>query len=166
LETICAKLERDPLARYRSTGQLADDLDAGCLGVRLSQGPVATCASWVRRNPLVAQMAALLLVMATAVGVMISKAQTVSPFTASGIAVLPFESLSPDNESAFFAYGVYDGVWSKLAKLANLKVINHNSVAKYRGAHNTQEIGRALNAAYTTGNVQRQGASIRLNASD
>jgi TolB-like protein/Flp pilus assembly protein TadD len=110
-------------------------------------------------------MAALLLVMATAVGVMISKAQTVSPFTASGIAVLPFESLSSDKESASFAYGVYDGVWSKLAKLANLKVINHNSVAKYRGAHDTQEIGRALNVAYVlTGNVQRQGASIRLNA--
>src|SRR5262249_60242812 len=55
--------------------------------------------------------------------------------------------------------------WSKLAKLANLKVINHNSVAKYRGAHNTQEIGRALNVAYVlTGNVQRQGAGIRLNA--
>src|SRR5206468_98511 len=62
-------------------------------------------------------------------------------------------------------YGVYDGVWSTLAKLANLKVINHNSVAKYRGAHNTEEIGRALNVAYVlTGNVQRQGASIRLNA--
>ncbi len=88
-----------------------------------------------------------------------------TPFTASGIAVLPFESLSSDKESAFFAYGVYDGVWSKLAKLANLKVINHNSVAKYRGAHDTQEIGRALNVAYLlTGNVQRQGASIRLNA--
>jgi len=106
-----------------------------------------------------------LLVMATAVGVMVSKAQTVSPFTASGIAVLPFESLSSDKENSLFASGVYDGVRSKLAKLANLKVINHNSVAKYRGAHNTQEIGRALNVAYVlTGNVQRQGASIRLNA--
>ena len=78
---------------------------------------------------------------------------------------MPFESLSPDKENAFFAYGVYDGVWSKLAKLANLKVINHNSVAKYRGAHNTQEIGRALNVAYVLmGNVQGQGASIRVNA--
>src|SRR5437762_14167255 len=103
--------------------------------------------------------------MGRAVSVMISKTQTVTPPTASGIAVLPFESIDPDNDSTFFADGVYDGVWSKLAKLANLKVINHNSVAKYRGAHNTQEIGRALNVAYVlTGNVQRQGASIRLNA--
>ena len=169
LETICAKcLERDPRARYRSAGELADDLERWLHGHSIVARPVSPPVHlwrWVRRNPLVAQMAALLLVMATAVGVMISKAQTVSPSTASGIAVLPFESLSSDKESAFFAYGVYDGVWSKLAKLANLKVINHNSVAKYRGAHNTQEIGRALNVAYVlTGNVQRQGASIRLNA--
>ena len=169
LETICAKcLERDPRARYRSAGELADDLERWLHGHSIVARPVSPPVHlwrWVRRNPLVAQMAALLLAMATAVGVMISKAQTVTPSTASGIAVLPFESLSPDKESAFFAYGVYDGVWSKLAKLANLKVINHNSVAKYRGAHDTQEIGRALNVAYVlTGNVQRQGASIRLNA--
>ena len=169
LETVCAKcLERDPRARYHSADKLADDLERWLHGHSIVARPVSPPVHlwrWVRRNPLVAQMAALLLTLATAVGVMISKAQTVSPFTASGIAVLPFESLSSDKESAFFAYGVYDGVWSKLAKLANLKVINHNSVAKYRGAHNTQEIGRALNVAYVlTGNVQRQGASIRLNA--
>src|SRR5512132_4423315 len=169
LETICAKsLERDPKARYQSAGELADDLERWLHGHSIVARPVSPPVHlwrWVRRNPLVAQMAALLLTLATAVGVMISKAQTVVPFTASGIAVLPFESLSSDKESVFFAYGVYDGVWSKLAKLANLKVINHNSVAKYRGAHDTQEIGRALDVAYVlTGNVQGQGASIRLNA--
>src|SRR5215467_4963449 len=169
LETICAKcLERDPLARYRSAGELADDLERWLHGRSIVARPVSPPVHlwrWVRRNPLVAQMAALLLTMAIAVGVMISKSQTVSPFEASGIAVLPFETLSSDKESALFASGVYDGVLSKLAKLANLKVINHNSVAKYRGAHDIQEIGRALNVAYLlTGNVQRQGAGIRLNA--
>jgi serine/threonine protein kinase/Flp pilus assembly protein TadD len=169
LETICAKsLERDPKARYQSAGELGDDLERWLHGDSIVARPVSPPVHlwrWVRRNPLVAQMAALLLTMATVVGVMISKAQTVVPFTARGIAVLPFESLSSDKESEFFAHGVYDGVWSKLAKLANLKVINHNSVAKYDGAHDTQEIGRALDVAYVlTGNVQRQGASIRLNA--
>src|SRR5438477_3059201 len=169
LETICAKcLERDPLARYRSAGELADDLEHWLLGRSIVARPVSPPVHlwrWVRRNPLVAQMAALLFVMGIAVSVMISKAQPVSPPAASGIAVLPFESIGPDNDGTFFAEAVYDGVLSKLAKLANLKVINHNSVAKYRGAQNTQEIGRALNVAYVlTGNVQRQGASIRLNA--
>src|SRR6059058_2601865 len=130
LETICAKcLERDPLARYRSAAELADDLERWLHGHSIVARPVSPPVHlwrWVRRNPLVAQMAALLLAMATVVGVMISKAQTVSPPAASGIAVLPFESVGPDKDTAFFANGVYDGVLSKLAKIANLKVINHN----------------------------------------
>ena len=167
LETICAKcLERDPLARYRSAGELADDLEHWLLGRSIVARPVSPPVHlwrWVRRNPLVAQMAALLVAMATVVGVMISKAQPVSPPAASGIAVLPFESIGPDNDGTFFAEGVYDGVLSKLAKLANLKVINHNSVAKYRGAQNTQEIGRALNAAYVlAGSVTRDAGRIHL----
>jgi TolB-like protein len=68
------------------------------------------------------------------------------PAAAIGIAVLPFESLSPEKENAFFADGVY-GVSTELARVANLKVISHNSVAKYVGARNAKEIGRALNVA-------------------
>jgi serine/threonine-protein kinase len=169
LETICSKcLERDPAARYRSAGELADDLERWLHGHSIIARPVSPPVHlwrWVRRNPLVAQMAALLLAMSIAVGVMISKAQTVRPLAVSGIAVLPFESFGPDKETAFFAYAVHDGVSSKLEKLANLKVINHNSVAKYSGARNSHEIGRDLNVAYVLhGNVQKQGASIRLNA--
>ena len=169
LETICAKcLERDPAARYRSAGELADDLERWLHGRSIVARPVSPPVHlwrWMRRNPLVAQMAALLLAMATVVGVMISKAQTVSPPAASGIAVLPFESLSPDKENAFFADGVYDGVLTKLAKLANLKVINHNSVAKYRGARDTLEIGRELNVAYVLkGSVRRDADRIHVNA--
>ncbi len=168
LETICAKcLERDPLARYRSAGELADDLERWLQGRSIVARPVSPPVHlwrWVRRNPLVAQMAALLVVMATAVGVMISKAQTVIPFTASGIAVLPFESVSSDKETAFFADGVYDGVLTKLEKLANLKVINHQSVAKYRGARDTLEIGGALNVAYLLkGSVRKDANRIHVN---
>ena len=169
LETICAKsLERDPLARYRSASELADDLERWLHGRSIVARPVSPPVHlwrWVRRNPLVAQMAALLLAMVTVVGVMISKAQTVSPPAASGIAVLPFESLGPDKENAFFAYGVYDGALTKLAKLANLKVINHPSVAKYRGARDTLEIGRALDVAYVLkGSVRKDADKIHVNA--
>src|SRR5213078_1223476 len=145
LEIICAKcLERDPHVRYASAGELAEDLERWLRGHSIVARPVSPPVRlwrWSRRNPVLAGMAALLLAMATAVGVMISKAQTVSPPAASGIAVLPFESLSPDKENPFFANGVYDGVLTKLAKLANLKVIDHHSVAKYRGARDTLEIG-------------------------
>jgi TolB-like protein/Flp pilus assembly protein TadD len=169
LETVCAKcLERDPNARYRSAGELADDLERWLQGRSIVARPVSPPVHlwrWVRRNPLVAQMAALLLTMAIAVGVMISKTRTVSPFAASGIAVLPFESLSSDKENTFFADGVYDGVLTKLAKLANLKVINNNSVANYRGKRDTLEVGRALNVANVLkGSVERKAGIIHVNA--
>ena len=169
LETICAKsLEREPGARYRSAGALAEDLERWLEGRHIVARPVSPPARawrWTQRNPVVAGMAALLLVLGSAVGVMIWNGEMVNSPRASGIAVLPFESLSPEKENAFFADGVYDGVSTKLAKVANLKVISHNSVAKYRGARNTQEIGRALNVAYVLeGSVRREAGRIHLNA--
>ena len=169
LETICAKcLEREPGARYRSAGALAEDLERWLEGRHIIARPVSPPArAWrgMRRNPVITAMAALLLVLGSAVGVMIWNGEMAAPPAASGIAVLPFESLSADKENVFFADGVYDGVSTKLAKVANLKVISHNSVAKYRGARNTQEIGRALNVAYVLeGSVRREAGRIHLNA--
>jgi TolB-like protein/Flp pilus assembly protein TadD len=169
LETICSKcLEREPGARYRSAGDLAEDLERWLEGRHIIARPVSPAARawrWTRRNPVIAGMAALLLVLGSTVGVMIWNGEMAGPPPASGVAVLPFESLSADKENAFFADGVYDGVSTKLAKVANLKVISHNSVAKYRGARNTQEIGRALNVAYVLeGSVRREAGRIHLNA--
>src|SRR5436190_4390837 len=169
LETICAKcLEREPGARYRSAGALAEDLERWLEGRHIIARPVSSPERswrWTRRHPVVAGMATLLMVLGSTVGVMVWNGEMARPPAASGIAVLPFESLSSDKENAFFADGVYDGVSTKLAKVANLKVISHNSVAKYRGARNTQEIGRALNVAYVLeGSVRREAGRIHLNA--
>src|SRR6059058_3245330 len=170
LETICAKcLEHEPQARYRSAGDLAEDLERWLHGHSIVARPVSPPVRlwrWSRRNPIVAGMAALLLTLGTAVGVLIWKGEVSlkNGDPRAGIAVLPFESLSPDKENAFFANGVYDGVLTKLAKLANLKVIKHNSVAKYRGARDTQDIGSALNVAYVLkGSVRRDAGRIHIN---
>src|SRR6266581_8933372 len=105
LETICTKcLERDPHARYRSAGELAEDLERWVRGHSILARPVPPPVRlwrWSRRNPMVAGMAALLLALAAAVSVMISKAQTVTPPAASGIAVLPFDSIGVENGSTF-----------------------------------------------------------------
>jgi TolB-like protein/Flp pilus assembly protein TadD len=168
LETICEKcLEREPGARYRSAGALAEDLERWLEGRHIIARPVSPPARlwrWTRRHPLTAAMAALLMVLGTAVGALIWKGEMAGSPAPSGIAVLPFESLSTDKENAFFAGGVYDGVSTKLAKVANLKVISHNSVAKFQGARNTQEIGRALGVVYVLeGSVRRDAGRIHLN---
>jgi len=168
LEAICAKsLEREPQARYASAGDLAEDLERWLAGHSALVRPVSPAMRlwlWSRRNPIVAGMAALLLMLGISLGIIISKGSMASQSAATaGIAVLPFESLTRDNENAFFADGVYDGVSTKLAKLADLQVISHNTVRKYRGARDAKEIGRALNVAYVLdGTVRRSAGRIHV----
>jgi serine/threonine protein kinase/Flp pilus assembly protein TadD len=162
LETICAKcLERDPQSRYRSAGELADDLERWLHGRSILARPVSPPVHlwrWIRRNPLIAQMATLLVIMATAVAVLISRSHGVSAPIRSGIAVLPFENLSPNKNSTFFAKAIYDGLITKLSGLGNLKVINHNSVANYHDGNDSRNVGRDLNVAYVLkGSVETKG---------
>ncbi|TMP95938.1 MAG: hypothetical protein E6L07_06450, partial [Verrucomicrobia bacterium] len=169
LETICAKcLEREPNARYRSAGGLAEDLERWLAGRHLIARPVSASVlalRWSRRNPITAGLAALLLALGTTVGIMTWKSELVDRPVMTGIAVLPFENLSETKESAFFADGIQDGILTKLAKVADLKTISRTSVMPYRGARNTQQIGRALNVSHVLeGSVRREAGRIHLNA--
>jgi serine/threonine protein kinase/tetratricopeptide (TPR) repeat protein len=169
LETICAKcLERDPKARYASAGALAEDIERWFDGRSIITRPVSLPVRlwrWSRRNRSTAAMTALSLALATIVGALVWKSQFARHPLTTGIAVLPFESLSGDKDNTFFANGACDGVSGKLAKLANLKVISHESVARFRGVHNTHKIGRALNVPYVLeGSVRREAGRIHLNA--
>ena len=83
------------------------------------------------------------------------------------IAVLPFENLSANQETAFFTDGVQDEILSDLAKVADLKVISRTSVMQYKTvrARNLREIGRQLGVAHVVeGSVQRAGNRVRVNA--
>ena len=66
----------------------------------------------------------------------------------TGIAVLPFENLSDEKEHAFFADGVQDDILTKLAKIADLKVISRTSVMQYRGKQDVRQIGNALRVSH------------------
>jgi serine/threonine protein kinase/Tfp pilus assembly protein PilF len=81
------------------------------------------------------------------------------------VAVLPFENLSNDREDAFFADGVQDDVLTKLAKIADLKVISRTSVMEYRGKRNVRQIGDALHVSHVLeGSVRKIGAWLHINA--
>ncbi len=81
------------------------------------------------------------------------------------IAVLPFENLSNDREDASFADGVQDDILTKLAKIADLKVISRTSVMHYRGERDTHQIGDALRVSHALeGSVRKTGAWLHINA--
>jgi hypothetical protein len=88
--------------------------------------------------------------------------QTGESISQKSIAVLPFENLSPDQNNAYFADGVQDEILTRLASLADLKVISRTSVMQYksRAARDLRKIGRQLGVARVVeGTVQRAGQS-------
>jgi len=81
------------------------------------------------------------------------------------IAVLPFENLSNDREDVFFADGVQDDLLTKLAKIADLKVISRTSVMQYSGKRNLRQIGDDLHVSHVLeGSVRKTGAWLHVNA--
>jgi serine/threonine protein kinase/tetratricopeptide (TPR) repeat protein len=169
LSTICLKcLEKDPQRRYSSALALAEDLERWLrhepIRARRS-GVFSRGKKWIRRNPTTAVAAASLAGLIAAVGVILSKSDFLRPMPSSGVAVLPFENLSDNKENAFFADGVQDEILTKLAAIAGLKVISRNSAMSFRGAHNRQQIGRALNVSHVLeGSVQRSDGRVHVNA--
>ena len=169
LENICAKcLEREPDARYCTAGAVAQELDRWLEGRPVSARPLSAPARvlrWSQRNPTLAAAAALLMALATAVGAMKWKNETVQRLPTTGIAVLPFESPSEDREEVLFADSVQDDILTRLAKIADLKVISRTSVMQYRGRRNIREIGNALGVSHVLeGSVRKRGARLHLEA--
>ena len=83
------------------------------------------------------------------------------------IAVLPFENLSPDPNNVYFADGVQDEILTRLARLADLKVISRTSVRQYKTgvARDLRKIGHQLGVARVVeGSVQRANNRVRVNA--
>ena len=169
LSTICLKcFEKDPQRRYSSALALAEDLERWLKHEPIKArrtGLITRGGKWVRRNPGFAAMAAMLLVLAVPLGVIVWKSEFVRPPPTTGVAVLPFENLSDEKEHAFFADGVQDDILTRLAKIADLKVISRTSVMQYRGKQNAREIGDALRVSHVLeGSVRRDAARIHLNA--
>ena len=81
------------------------------------------------------------------------------------IAVLPFENLSRDPDNAYFADGIQDEILTRLAKIADLKVISRTSTQHYKSApENLPEIAKQLGVAHILeGSVQKSGEAVRVN---
>ena len=169
LATICLKcLEKDPQRRYSTALALAEDLDRWLKHEPIQARHITMLArgrKWVRRNPAVAGLLASLVALATAIGVIIWKSELFRPPPATGIAVLPFDNLSPEKEDASLTDGVQDDILTKLAKVAGLKVISRTSVMEYRGKRNIRQVGETLRVSHVLeGSVRKTGARVHMNA--
>jgi TolB-like protein/Tfp pilus assembly protein PilF len=88
-----------------------------------------------------------------------------SVINAKSIAVMPFENRSRDPDNAYFANGIQDEILTRLAKIADLKVISRTSTQHYKSApENLPEIAKELGVAHILeGSVQKAGDAVRVN---
>src|SRR5205809_1389005 len=94
---------------------------------------------------------------------------SVSPAVSSAleksIAVLPFENLSEDKANAYFADGIQEEILTRLAKIADLKVVSRTSTQRYQSKPgNLSEIAKQLGVAnILEGSVQKAADEVRVN---
>jgi serine/threonine protein kinase/cytochrome c-type biogenesis protein CcmH/NrfG len=168
LSTICLKcLEKDPERRYPAAAGLAEDLEHWLKHEPIQakrSGVFTHTRKWVRRNPSTTVLVTLLI--AFAVGLTLTvwnrKPPVVIP---KSVAVLPFENLSEDPNNAYFAEGMQEEILTRLAKIADLKVISRTSTQRYHSKPaNLAEIAKQLGVAnILEGSVQKTADQVRVN---
>jgi serine/threonine protein kinase/uncharacterized protein HemY len=168
LSTICLKcLEKDPQRRYSSALALAEDLEHWLKHEPIQAKPsgVFTHArKWVRRNPSTTVLVTLLVALAIGLSVTVwnRKPAVLIP---KSIAVLPFENLSDDPNNAYLADGIQEEILTRLASIADLKVISRTSTRQYQSKPaNLREIAKQLGVAnILEGSVQKAANQVRVN---
>jgi TolB-like protein/cytochrome c-type biogenesis protein CcmH/NrfG len=94
-----------------------------------------------------------------------TEAATNASIPQKSIAVLPFENLSDDKNAAYFADGIQDEILTKLAGIADLKVISRTSTAKYKSKpEDLKTVSQQLGVATVLeGSVQKAADKVRVN---
>ncbi len=157
---ILKACDKNVRKRYQTATEISDDL------ARL--GVVGSALRGQRnslRKPLAAFSAMVLGALACAFAYYWLRHSTISLTPEKSIAVLPFENLSPDPDNSYFADGIQDEILTRLAKIADLKVISRTSTRHYKSApDNLPEIAKQLGVAHILeGSVQKSGEVMRVN---
>jgi len=120
---------------------------------------------WVRRKPAIAALIASLLALTAAMGWNVWKSEFIRHPVTNGVAVLPFENLSADPDNAYFAEGIQEEILTRLASIADLKVISRTSTQQYQSKpRNLAEIAKQLGVAHILeGSVQKATDQVRVN---
>ncbi len=94
-----------------------------------------------------------------------SGSPTAATIANKSIAVLPFDNLSRDPDNAYFCEGVQDEILTRLAKVADLKVISRTSTQHFKSTpDNLPQIAKQLGVAHIVeGSVQKSNDQVRVN---
>ncbi len=148
LQRIVSKcLAKDPAERYQGAAELLADLRT--LKRVQTTGTMPTAPA--RKKPSGMLVGAIVLVLATAVGIVPRFFENKNPegkHDAIMLAVLPFQNIgSADDE--YFAAGVTDEILTNLAQIPGLGVISRTSTLRYKErTQSIKEIGEELGVEY------------------
>jgi serine/threonine protein kinase/tetratricopeptide (TPR) repeat protein len=177
VETICAKcLEREPQARYRSAGDLAEDLERWLEGRPIIARPVSPPVRvwrWSKRNPKLAGSiaACLTATVAAAIWQVQSRylANTVreEQLAAHSITVLPFLDLDQISPDPTFSSAVAKALGTETSKLGPSSIRSaHRIPERWTGTGIQDEIAELTRQARTrailTGTERRVNNRIRI----
>lgn len=84
----------------------------------------------------------------------------------SAIAVLPFDNMSPEPESEYFADGISEELTHALGRVRSLRVAARTSAFAFKGQRmDVRQIGDRLNVSWVVeGSVRRSGDRLRVTA--
>ena len=170
---IARCLEKDPAHRYARAGEVSAALGA----IQSGAEPAAEAPKPVRAKPVRAPRSRSALVVGA--GVVIVAAVLVAlnwgglverlrgpagGADGRSLAVLPLENLSRDPGQAYFADGMTEELSTRLAKISALRVIAHESAARFGGHDQSlRDIGRQLRVGLVLrGSVREDSDQVRI----
>jgi TolB-like protein/Tfp pilus assembly protein PilF len=158
ISLLMSMLAIEPAARPAGARELAKKLQA----IRASMTSRGKTAGRLA-------LAAAIVALATLVAVRVFHSSTTKAMPSAiperSVAVLPFENLSGDPNSAYFAEGMQEEILTRLAKIADLKVISRSSTQRYHSKPvNLAEVAKQLGVAnILEGSVQKVADQVRVN---
>lgn len=179
LETICAKcLEREPQTRYRSSAELAEDLERWLAGRTIVARPLSapkTVFRWAKRNPILTFAAATSLLLGVGTFASYTRSSRLSTaireveIAQRSITVLPFEDLGGLSHDTETARAVAQHAAAALEQLGPLHVIpvSTDIAASYQAARlrDWKAIGEATGARYAVaGTIRERNGEFRVAA--
>jgi TolB-like protein/Tfp pilus assembly protein PilF len=158
ISLLTSMLAIEPAARpagARELGARLQTIRASIIGRGKTAGRLAFAAAIV----------ALATILAVRVFHSSATKTTPSLIPEKSIAVLPFENLSNDPNNAYFEAGIEEEILTRLAKVADLKVIPRTSTQQYQSKpRNLGEIAKQLGVAnILEGSVQKAADQVRVN---